>query len=1621
MANFPTDQAAPQFPAPDPTPAPLNSDAQKDVTASLATVADKDNAGNLASFDQITAKNRQIIDEGQEAGLRQKISSQQAEGNNSAVKSLQLDSLKALQPDQNLTTALFGAQDQVIGSPNALETQGVQNIQNMAGQDPHTNASIQTLLGQDDGQHMDTLRDNISKTLILNREIDKLNTAIGQQGGLTNALQSGQNLVGNLLSPIPIEQMAATYGNFFSKADNKALLPGGMVQENLSYLWSNKVSPDAFEQEMPNIIARLHMATLGNPMAVKQGLEDLRNFNNADAWTANAMTVPVLGGAAHKGVQALGIMDRMALMKKATNVMDLAGNRDLSAAISAQVIQGDASTVGVKTDEALANSLPSSAVPDTGGNSKPWISNTKAIQDHLDEMNEISARVNKITQVERLTIPQQKQAIQSALDDFHANLGANNLLDTRLHNPELNEVFDATRAAESDPARTEQANTLFNQLSPKSQGEFNDLWQRQVLQPEGKTSAIQDWTKTLNPEEAAAAKGLIELNDTAKPVQVSKDFRYTITHDPESLINNIEIYVGPDSGDNGFLTPENAQADNTRKGLGGQVTQLVDGKYAIKVQHNVAENGIYDTAINADEWRRSNLLSRYIRSADHVSIDRFSGARHLAYATQNRLQKTVLDPIAQHIKSLSSGERKRVETMMNLSQDHQEFFDEARFQTEYAQAFPGKSPSIKEQKAYLSAVTLNNIEFKLRNIEEWTKAARDGVQTIDVNNPANGFASSPRNGRVIAPDFDNQRTFDLEDGTHYKAGSNTDDLQKKYATGNYHMIEFTHDLPEYDTEPVKHVLANKADVSLMPLEKNQLGRVDGFHRQYKGNIFAKQMSEGTYKDGTKYVKNPNTHAVYENYKDANDHVASLNEGLEAYRGLKQSTLSEAEARTRLEATPFGTPEKIETLVEQGRLNIDHDFEVSDDRQLPSGYSNLGNRTFIGDADMSGRTQWNVSQGRMYYSQKGEHLMAPQETQAPLLAPLKTLDRAVKNALRGRAFGNYTRMTTEEWMRAAGPYLKDMPGASNFDKFMNAKFDDNWVSHNPGLAGSMEANRQVIKRFLGIPNNLQKQYSAGLRQLQSFVDTRLSTKLSAPIRYLQDKDPLSAMTAMTYDAFQGLFKPAQFILHVQQAVIATTMAPKYGARAIADAPAFNWWLLNKNDEFLDMISKMDHHGFEAQDYKLMAKTYQNEGLNMPGSDTLALEHYSNALGSAPVLGNIREAGRMFIMAADKLNHQTAWKIAWQKVSDAYPGMNKTSSEFIGKVLHWAADYEGNMGAASKAGWNQGVLKAPTQYLSWQARMMENILPKVMGGNDRLTNTQKATMAVGHLLLSGVHGAFGIGVGMGLTDAWGALYQHATGEAMPTGLYTALSHGFYDSMVYAMSGGKLQTDFSHREGLGTAWEDLYDRLSGGHGQSFLSVLGGPSTELHTTFAGNVMQSVQKLAMLFKTEQVDMLPREVLNESWHDIVSSVSTLHDAQKAYWIWQMGQVKDQKTGLPLVDGINKWQAVPEALGMPDRREYEVWHQLDLIHDRQDQVKQWGNLVAKERLDMFAAHAKGDDDGANTQAQKIGGIMQAFRQDPDLQRDIFSHAQSLGAKTGSTWNDLVTKNYNATGQEPVGGR
>jgi len=1084
-------------------------------------------------------------------------------------------------------------------------------------------------------------------------------------------------------------------------------------------------------------------------------------------------------------------------------------------------------------------------------------------------------------------------------------------------------------------------------------------------------------TEEMAVQEAVRKQILREINDVGRVddydvmvTQARKEIsqQYNNIIDFKAIeLNNIpyaSILVGKNTSE-GFFNKGLAAAYAKRKGYENfDIIKSFDNQFYLHFTTRIDEKKFMK--FNPNETTASGFISRFLRSPATFMPDYLQGRAEQSGFKSARV-KSLMEPLLKPIISLNKKSREAVQAVYergNTIYNKQtgssgKWFSDNEFAGHFKE-LNNRLPTNEELLAYKTLKNINDIDYDLINHGLFIKRAVDGWITgslDDVN-----LSVKPTNMKEIKnlEGLTNIVLYDVRENV-IKRTRNIDDLAERIKTEQLYKLQ---EAIENEDGVINYILAPKGNVKVEPLRYNQVPYRQGGHRVYDGKYFVKMAMTRTLKDGTKVTLNPRTFAVGKTKAEAQAWANRWNSMLDGYKDYvnlnKSGKSEEATKQFRKILDDQGWEDTIDDFiesVEENKMNTQNRLEVAFDKEEPSYYGTLRDTDDVVDmrVPIAPHESWLETSGRLYYSRRGKPLKGMQEERASFLDPFTVARNAVETNINRTGFMNYRINAINSWLNTYKNYLPKDGKSSEYHFWNKTPLEKG----NPDVMNRAETLRQTIIRQIGYKTPSQEAYELGIRKFAELVGGDKPGKirgwLSEKTMDMFSKDPISALKGFAFDLKLGLFDPSQLIIQTQTAAAMAFIDPVNAVRFMQDGAFIRYALVNQDESFIKSISK--YTSMDADEFNSFMKVLNESGIANVGTELVHFERTGAA--SITAFGNaidkIKDAGRFPFYEAERWNRLTAYRKAWHDVRKNVDLKDMSSQKNLAEISRLTNKYTLNMTRQSAAQWQRGALSLGTQFLSYQARFLEAILPVVFGGTKQFSAVEKIALAASQMAL---YGAAGVPLGSYLSNIYFSNPDNQEFTKQNPALYRYVAGGLMDGIIYSLSGGKADVAFSERASIARGWEQYVQKLFGGGYEptSFLEILGGAPVSVIAEFGSDVIDAFHLVNIAAHSERVAVT--DVVESAAKEIANNVATFSRASKMYYGLKYGMYYSQNTGAALTK-VTKPEAFFLLLGIQPRDMVEMGFNFNRVKAREEFIKEMAKPIKKYREQAFKAFFEGN--------------------------------------------------------------
>lgn len=387
----------------------------------------------------------------------------------------------------------------------------------------------------------------------------------------------------------------------------------------------------------------------------------------------------------------------------------------------------------------------------------------------------------------------------------------------------------------------------------------------------------------------------------------------------------------------------------------------------------------------------------------------------------------------------------------------------------------------------------------------------------------------------------------------------------------------------------------------------------------------------------------------------------------------------------------------------------------------------------------------------------------------LVSPYVAMTRAMGNSIKGRWMGDYKHLAAEHWIEQFGNLLnirKEELRNNPLYYLTRANENYNYSADRMLLRAAEEARQRVIN-FVGYRSDISRDYSYVERKILEAVENHKGKEWS---EYLQDgimekiRDPATHLRAFAFHPNMGMFNPFTYLTQVNTLTNILAISPKYAVQSMAAAFLQRGMLRTEDPaiwaKYAKVASKL---GWRADEFLESFEAMKRTNWHMVGGEVAWKDSVAELTPFKSLAGKFLDKGTIFFNEGERSVRMSAWNAAFKEWKNANP--NKVMSAFDeSNILARADDMGVNMTRASNARWNQGIWSIPTQYFSYQARLMEQIWEGIaQTGAKKLSRAEAGRLMAANSIIYGI--PVGAGSVMGFYNPYEDIKQRAIERGWP----------------------------------------------------------------------------------------------------------------------------------------------------------------------------------------------------------------------------------------------------------------
>jgi len=1054
----------------------------------------------------------------------------------------------------------------------------------------------------------------------------------------------------------------------------------------------------------------------------------------------------------------------------------------------------------------------------------------------------------------------------------------------------------------------------------------------------------------------------------------------------------IEIGLGKA---NGSLFKNAEEATKAAKRMGLPRYEIIDtntkgfpqGSY-IKVKHTADESNIIK-AFEESEVKVKFPFLHFLRSPVSFNPEVISDFASASSFNKSRVFKEY-KKIQDKFQGLSRTQRKRLDELTIYSNEKDMWLTHTSFAQKYLDNY-GSLPSQKEFISYFAQKELHDLNYKVLNWAEQSTLVSKGYTSSTIRGKAVSFVDEiiKEIKDVEAPVYAGQHNRSVI----YNADTNAillgedilvSDLKKLLDETDSVLVKTLDNINTPFDTPANYIITKRSNMNTYAME-NIIQYKSGGPRAYDANFFIKQFQTKTHTnakgDKKLIVSNPSTLIAGGSKTELKEAVQNLEKArllAKEEADLKLDPGSKLTEKLVAELTPYSNLKEWTAAIRRREINLEHPFTIVRDKELPVADKGTSlDAAGVYDIQTTRASTKGEASGRLLMSRRGKQLYGADYNKAKIIAPLDVMQDVAENLLHTASFTNFKLSSIDRWTATYKQYLR--PGSRHF-------YDE--PVFNAGVPKELQnqaiASRSAIQRIIGQNTTDSMVWQYATRALADRIDNLGFGKTSKFVLDAQSKDPINALKGIAFDLKLGLFDLSQIFIQTQTIAAMAFLRPTDAVRFGYEGSLIRLTHINQRPEmakFLANKSKMDPKEFIRMTDEMKRGGY----LDVNGELILTDHHSAKIYGR--VGGSIRKGRDMLRLPfyeAERWNRSFAYRLAWDDFTKQFPTV-KLQDEALAKggtgegrkfLAGKVDDYTVSMINSSAAAYQKGIFAVPFQFLSYQLRLMEDIIPAMFGGNKRFTGTQKSKLALSQLVL---YGSAGVPFLPYLTSSLlesGELGEPGEEGSLKETVKRLLLSGVIDASIYFATSGKADLAFSDRAAVGQGIQSFVEDIFGWgqYEKSAADILYGAAFSVGGEVLSDSLDALKLISYAATSEQVGIAEMTPLIAK--TLAENVSSLSRIMRANWILQNGTYNSQTTG-KVITRANSAEAWAALFGIPLREVADLKLLNYSVNSRKDFLKENGTLVLKLRNEALQHLQAGDKNQFEFKLKTAQGLLQVY--------------------------------------------
>jgi len=505
------------------------------------------------------------------------------------------------------------------------------------------------------------------------------------------------------------------------------------------------------------------------------------------------------------------------------------------------------------------------------------------------------------------------------------------------------------------------------------------------------------------------------------------------------------------------------------------------------------------------------------------------------------------------------------------------------------------------------------------------------------------------------------------------------------------------------------------------------------------------------------------------------------------------------------------------------------------------------------------------------------------------------ERYVQNISSIMPLNEYRATATERWKNTVNT-LAESQGRSGlgreqrFDGTLNLEKDTKDV---------MEQARQYIQDNMKMPSREERVTERiALGAANMLYGKPFAAK---PRQWLLDHSQGSVsdwIKGHSFNLHMGFFNLRQLFVQMQNASLSISMNPTLALPSMGDTLALRSIAMLPEAK----AAQAAKHMKLGDDVVDSLREYNKSGLrdSIVRQADFDMNSVGISHGSIDAARKLSKAGRVFFNEGENFSRMLSWNIARRKWKAANPG-KKMADKDIQETSQEALRLQMNLQSENAAWWQKAPgINVATQFLQVQAKFLENVMPRVIGGSTQWTPKEKAQALAGQLFL---YGTVGVPVAEEAAAYVAELRGQSTQEfiAENPDFTDAINEGFVGMLGSLLGAGDLAPteSFSLLAGLddnvvASIAEGAIEVFNGGYSEEgAIEMFTGPSANIIRRVGDVGAGVVLSMKSIYEVPTGDVMYQSVLS-NLDDIAALTSTWTNARKLYTLNSTGRLMSSR-------------------------------------------------------------------------------------------------------------------------------